>query len=98
MDAELKTFLAGMETRITDRVDARVSAAEERITDRVMAGVDERITASESRIMQRVDGRIDASEERMKDFVRVSVHNLETKLIGEFWKWGRTSDLCTEQD
>ncbi len=47
--------------------------------------------------MQRVDGRIDASEERMKDFVRVSVHNLETKLIGEFWTWGRTSDLRTKQ-
>jgi hypothetical protein len=78
MDAELKAFLEGMETRFADRVDA----AEERLL---------------ARVMERVGGRIDASEERMKDFVRISDTNLETKLIAEFWKWGRTSDLRTKQ-
>jgi hypothetical protein len=101
MDAELKTFLESMETRINNRVDARVSAAEEQIVDRVMFGVDKRIDAAEERIidrvMERVGGRLDASEERMKDFVRASDHDLETKIVGEFWKWGRTSDLRTKQ-
>jgi hypothetical protein len=86
MEAELKTFLEGMETRITNRiighVDTRMAVAEERIIDRVM---------------ERVGGRLDVSEERMKDFARASDHDLETKIVGEFWKWGRTSDLRTSE-
>jgi hypothetical protein len=45
--------------------------------------------------MDRVDGRIDAVEERLKDFVAKADHDLETKIITEFHKWGRTSDMRT---
>ena len=48
-------------------------------------------------VMERVGGRIDAVEDRLKDFIRNADHDLETKIIGEFWKWGRTSDLRTKQ-
>jgi hypothetical protein len=51
----------------------------------------------EARIMERVEGRIDAVEDRMKDFIRHADQDLETKIIAEFWKWGRTSDMRTKQ-
>jgi hypothetical protein len=57
----------------------------------------ERVDATETRIMQRVDGRIDAVEDRLKDFIRQADLDLETKIVGEFWKWGRTSDMRTKQ-
>ena len=54
----------------------------------------ERIT---ERIMERVGGRIDAVEERLKDYIAKADHDLETKIITEFHKWGRTSDMRTRQ-
>jgi hypothetical protein len=62
--------------------------------DRIVERTTDRVT---DRIMERVDGRIDAVEERMKHFVRQSIHDLETKVVGEFYKWGRTSDMRTRQ-
>jgi hypothetical protein len=67
MDAELKSYLEGMESRIADR-----------ITDRVA-------------------GRIDAVESRLKDFIAKADFDLETKIIAEFWKWGRSSDIRTRE-
>jgi hypothetical protein len=97
MDVELKVYLEGMESRIVDgvldRVGGLVGASETKIMDHV-GGL---IEASETKIMDRVGGRIDASEERMKDFTRTTCLDLETKLISEFWKWSRTSDLRTKQ-
>jgi hypothetical protein len=65
--------------------------------DGKFASIDDRFVELEGRIMARVDGRMDAAEERMKDFVRQSNHDLETKIITEFHKWGRTSDVRTRQ-
>jgi hypothetical protein len=59
-----------------------------------LEGMESRIV---ERIMQRVDGRIDASEERLKEFIIKADRDLETKIIREFWKWARTSDLRTNQ-
>ncbi len=59
-----------------------------------LEGMEDRIV---ERTMERVDGRIDAVEERMGAFVRQSIHDLETKVVGEFYKWGRTSDMRTRQ-
>lgn len=56
-----------------------------------------RLEAGEARLMERLAGRIDAAEERIKDFVREADRDLETKVVGEFWKWGRTSDMRTRQ-
>jgi len=55
------------------------------------------IESSEARIMQRVDGRIDASEERLKQHVSAECEKVETKLLTEFHKWGRTADMRTRQ-
>ena len=65
--------------------------------DEKFAGIDEKFVEFEGRIMERVGGRIDAVEERLKDFIRAADHDLETKIIGEFHKWGRTSDMRTRQ-
>jgi len=63
---------------------------EGRIVDRVTESVTDRVT---ERVTERVGGRIDAVEERLKDYVRQSNHDLETKIITEFHKWGRTSEM-----
>jgi hypothetical protein len=55
------------------------------------------IMEMQASIMERIDGRIDASEERMKDFIRKADFELETKIVGEFWKWGRSSDVRTRE-
>jgi hypothetical protein len=107
MDLELRNFLEGMEGRIVQRIDGRLDAVEERmqrmdgridaVEERIMQRVEGRLEALEERIMQRIDGRIDAVEERMKAHTNKSCDEVVTKLLGEFWKWGRTSDARTRQ-
>jgi len=43
-------------------------------------------------IKELLEGRLDPAEERMKAVVADSVRNMETRVISEFWKWGRSSD------
>ncbi len=50
------------------------------------------LAETEVRIMERLDGRLDAVETRLKEFAREADRDLETKIIAEFWKWGRTSE------
>lgn len=57
-------------------------------------GMEERIV---DRVTQRVEGRIDAAEDRMKIHVSKQCEIVETKLLIEFQKWGRTSDMRTRQ-
>jgi hypothetical protein len=57
--------------------------------------LDAKFSASEARIMERVEGRLDAVEARLKDFIGASDHDMETKIITEFHKWARTSDMRT---
>ena len=47
--------------------------------------------------MERVGGRIDASEERIREHIARADHDLETKIITAFHKWGSTSDMRTRQ-
>jgi ABC-type phosphonate transport system ATPase subunit len=56
----------------------------------------ERVVAVEQHVVA-VEERVGAIEERLKDFVREAVRDLETKLVAEFWKWGRIADLRTRQ-
>jgi hypothetical protein len=79
-----------IEGRIGELIEGRIG---ELIEGRIKELIDERIQASEGRMKELIDGRIDASEERMKDFIRKADFDLETKIVGEFWKWGRSSDI-----
>jgi hypothetical protein len=66
-------------------------------TDGLEASLKAHIEDTERRIMQRMDGRLDAVEARIADAIAKADHDLETRIVGEFWKWGRTSDLRTRQ-
>jgi hypothetical protein len=54
-----------------------------------LEGMEARIVG---RLTERVESRIDAAEERMKNHVSEECHAIETKLLAEFWKWGRATD------
>jgi hypothetical protein len=109
MDEDLKQYLDGKFAAIDGKfaaIDEKFAAIDEKFAaidgkfaaiDGKFAAIDGKFVEFENRITARVDGRIDAVEERMKDFVRQSNHDLETKIITEFHKWGRTSDMRTRQ-
>ncbi len=82
-----------------DAVDAKFDAVDAKFDamDAKFVAIDTQFGELEARIMERVGGRIDAVEERLKDYIRAADHDLETKIIGEFHKWGRTSDMRTRQ-
>jgi hypothetical protein len=87
------------------RVSARKANAKKAGEPVVKQGMDEELKTyfegMQARIVdgvtQRFDGRIDASEVRMKEAIGKSIEAMETKLIAEFWKWGRTSDVRTRE-
>lgn len=47
----------------------------------------------EVRIVERLGGRLDAAEDRLKEFVRQSDHDLETKILTEFHKWASPLEM-----
>lgn len=107
MDAELKQHLEELEARLTagsQQMEARLAARHQELEGRLAAQIQElgaRITAQnqelEGRIMERVGGRIDAAEERLKAHTSSECERIETKLLTEFHKWGRTADMRTKQ-
>lgn len=46
----------------------------------------------EKRLNEHLSGQVDASEARMRDFIRESNHNLETRMLAEF-REDRVRDL-----
>ena len=107
MDEDLKAFLEGMETRIVSRFETRLDAQLEALESRVQGRLEaleqmQKWTQAalddlETRIMSRMDGQLDAVEQRLQEYIGAADRELETKLIGEFWKWGRMSDARTRQ-
>jgi hypothetical protein len=81
-----------MDEDLTRFLEARFLKIENNIMQ-----LDNKIMQVENNIMERVGGRLDAVEERLREFVARSDHDLETKVITEFHKWGRTSDMRTRQ-
>ena len=110
MDAELKTYLEGMEGRLGGRTDALA----ERLGGRIDT-LDGRIEALGKRLDGRIDtldgridvlgGRIDAlglhvtgQLEALELRMREHTETVETRLLSEFWKWARTSDARYRQN
>ena len=83
-DSELKQYLEAMQGDLTS-------------LKQDLSSVKQDVATMKDRIMARVDGRIDDVESRMRDFVGSAILDLETKIVGDFWKWGRTSDMRTRQ-
>jgi hypothetical protein len=46
---------------------------------------------------QSMDARMEAMEARLRQHVGIECEKVETKLLTEFHKWGRTSDMRTRQ-
>ena len=86
MDEDLRQYLDAKFAEVDQRFEA---------VDAKLAEVRSEIGKTEGRIMERAGGRIDAVEDRLKDFIAKADHDLETKIITEFHKWGRTSDMRT---
>jgi hypothetical protein len=74
MDAELKQFLAGMETRISRHVDERFET--------VSRHVDERLETVSRHVDERFESISRHFEERLE--------NTETKLLTAFHNWAQT--------
>jgi len=55
--------------------------------------MDGKLEAMESRL----EGKLDAAEERLKANTRQECEKVETALLTEFHKWGRTSDMRTRE-
>jgi hypothetical protein len=70
-----------------------LAAMEERLEQKL----DTRLAATENRFREMLEGRLDVVEERLKDHTMHVVQAMETKILAEFWKWGRTSDMRTRQ-
>jgi hypothetical protein len=87
MDADLKTHLEAMEARFDarfDGMDARFDRMDARLD-----GMDARLDG--------MDARSEAMEARFKTHVSVECEKIETKLLTEFHKWGRVSEIRTRQ-
>ncbi len=100
MDNQLKEYLDGKFAVVGDNfaaINGKFAAIDVKFAgmDEKLAAIDAKFVEVERRIMERVDGRTDAAEERLKDHIRQSNHDLETKIITEFHKWGHTSDMRT---
>jgi hypothetical protein len=93
MDEELKNYLDAKfaEARTETRADIGKSS------ENVRADTRQDLIDMEERLMSRIGGRLDAVESRVRDFIAEADRDLETKVIGEFWKWGRTADIRTRQ-
>jgi hypothetical protein len=111
MDEDLKTYLdarfdeSRTETRAMldeSRTETRAMLDESRTETRAMFDDSRAESRTETRaiensLMERIAGRLDAVESRLRDFIAEADRDLETKIVGEFWKWGRTSDIRTRQ-
>jgi hypothetical protein len=93
MDAELKQFLADMETRISRHVDERL----ESFSVVVLRHVDERLDSFSVVVLRHVDERLDSFsnhfEERLDSFshhFEEQLENTETKLLTAFHNWAQT--------
>ena len=98
--ADVKTSLTADVAEVKASLTADMAEVKASLTAD-MAEVKASLTADmanmKASLIATMEGRMDALEERLKDFVRQSDHDLETKIIGEFWKWSRTSDMRTKQ-
>jgi hypothetical protein len=87
MDTELKQYLDGK----FREVEARFQAMDTRFTamDTRFAAMDASLTA--------MDARFTALDASLREHVSIECEKVETKLLTEFHKWGRTSEMRTRQ-
>jgi uncharacterized protein (DUF2164 family) len=95
VDQDLKVYLDSMEQRLTERISEKISESEQQFSQkigeseqRLTERISQKIGESEQRLTERISQKISESEDRLTEQMR----DFETRLLTEFWKWGRVSD------
>jgi hypothetical protein len=83
MDAELKQHLEGMEARLREHVSIECDKVETRLREHV------------SEVETRLREHVSEVETRLREHVSIEDEKVETRLLTEFHKWGRTSEMRT---
>jgi hypothetical protein len=88
-----------MESRLQAHTDQKLEAMESRLLAQIVAlkdYTDQKLEAMESRLLAQIvalkdytDQKLDALELRLREHTET----VETRLLSEFWKWARTSDI-----
>ena len=99
MDEELKVYLDGMRSDMLEikreliaHTDASLSELREH-TDASLSELREHMDASLSELREHVDASLGQAKRELREHTEF----VETRLLGEFFKWARTSDLRYRQ-
>ena len=99
MDEELKVYLDGMKSVMlgmkSDMLDMKRELREH--TDASLSELREHTDASLDQAKRELIAHTDASLDLAKRELREHTEVVETRLLGEFFKWARTSDLRYRQ-
>jgi hypothetical protein len=85
MDQETRDFLLALESRQDAKSEARLSALEDRLEARLETRFDVKVQQLEVRLRAHIDDVGIRS--------RAHTEEVETRLLTEFWKWARGSDM-----
>ena len=88
MDEELKVYLDGMKSDMLDMKRELIAHTDTSVSE-MIAHTD----ASLSELREHVDASLDQAKRELREHTEV----VETRLLGEFFKWARTSDLRYRQ-
>ena len=88
MDEELKVYLDGMKSDMLEMKRELIAH-----TDASLSELREHTDASLSELREHVDASLDQAKSELREHTEV----VETRLLGEFFKWARTSDLRYRQ-
>ncbi len=92
MDQELKSYLDAMRDEFGTKLDA------------MGAEFGTKLDAMDAKFGTKLDAmgaefgtKLDAMDAALRTHISEECEKVETKLLTEFWKWGRTSDMRTRQ-
>jgi len=76
MDPELKQHLENMEARLRQQTES----------------METRLRQQTESMEARLRKQAESTEARLREHVSLECEKVETKLLAEFWKWGRTTE------
>ena len=95
MDEELKVYLDGMKSDMLSMKSDMLDMKRELIahTDTSVSEMIAHTNASLNELREHMDASLDQAKRELRDHTEA----VETRLLGEFFKWARTSDLRYRQ-
>ena len=96
MDQELTQYLGQMEGRVVDSLTNQCENIEKRMEGHVTAqceSIEKRLEGHVTAQWESIEKRLEAGiVSSLKAHVTEECEKVETKLLAEFWKWGRNAD------